>query len=75
MRIEDLDLRQAVLHNLRGATSEELREMITDAIATREEKALPGLGVLFELLWTHSSPQEQQHMLSTLEAQVNPPNA
>ncbi|MBE3555452.1 MAG: small acid-soluble spore protein SspI, partial [Thermicanus sp.] len=49
--IKDLDLRQAIIAKLSGATQESLRETIADAIQSKEEKTLPGLGVLFEILW------------------------
>ena len=32
-----------------------------------EEKMLPGLGVLFEVIWQNSSEQEKQEMITALE--------
>ncbi|MCY8234743.1 small acid-soluble spore protein SspI, partial [Priestia endophytica] len=40
---------------------------IKDAIESKEEKMLPGLGVLFEIIWEHSNREDQEEMLSTLE--------
>ncbi|MFZ0447100.1 MAG: small acid-soluble spore protein SspI [Bacillus sp. (in: firmicutes)] len=62
-----LNLRNAIIHNVTGNTQEQLEDTIVDAIQTGEEKMLPGLGVLFEVIWKNSSKQEQQEMLQALE--------
>lgn len=41
-----------------------------DAIQDGEEKMLPGLGVLFELIWNASDEQEKQEMIDALEQGV-----
>lgn len=64
----NLNLRNAIVHNVLGNSQDELRDTIVDAIQTGEEKMLPGLGVLFEIIWNHSSEQERQEMLQTLES-------
>lgn len=66
MDIANLDLRSAIRTKLSGSTKEELRETIVDAINSREEKTLPGLGVLFEILWQNSTPETQNQMLATM---------
>ena len=63
-----LNLRNAIIHNVTGNTQEQLEDTIVDAIQTGEEKMLPGLGVLFEVIWRNSSQQEQQEMLQALES-------
>lgn len=63
----NLNLRNAIIHNVSGNSQEELRETIVDAIQTGEEKMLPGLGVLFEIIWNHSSENERKEMLAALE--------
>ncbi len=62
----DLDLRNAILMKLNGSSPEDLKETIIDAIESKEEKTLPGLGVLFEILWKNSSSDRQSEMLSTM---------
>ncbi|MDP4085364.1 MAG: small acid-soluble spore protein SspI [Bacillota bacterium] len=64
----NLNLRNAVIHNVSGNTQEELEDTIVDAIHNGEEKMLPGLGVLFEVIWKNSSTEEKQEMLKTLES-------
>ena len=62
----DLNLRKAVIHNVSGNSEEELKNTIVDAIESNEEKTLPGLGVLFEIIWQHADQSEQEKMLATL---------
>ena len=49
--------------NVSGNTQEQLEDTIVDAIQNGEEKMLPGLGVLFEVIWENSSEPEKQEML------------
>lgn len=63
----NINIRNAVLHNVANNSQEELEDTIVDAIQSGEEKMLPGLGVLFEVIWNRSSEQEKNHMLHTLE--------
>lgn len=64
----NLNLRNAVIHNVSGNSQDELRDTIVDAIQTGEEKMLPGLGVLFEVIWNNSSEEEKKEMLQALES-------
>ncbi|CAM3752928.1 small acid-soluble spore protein SspI [Mesobacillus zeae] len=63
----NLNLRHAVIHNVSGNSQDELKSTIVDAIENGEEKMLPGLGVLFEVIWQNASHEEQQEMLTMLE--------
>lgn len=63
----NLNLRHAVIHNVSNNSQDELRDTIVDAIQSGEEKMLPGLGVLFEVIWQNSNDQDKQEMLSVLE--------
>lgn len=63
----DLNLRQAILNNISENDQGQLEATIVDAIQKGEEKMLPGLGVLFELIWQQSSEQDKQEMLNALE--------
>lgn len=63
----NFNLRNAIIHNVTGNTHDELEATITDAISSGEEKMLPGLGVLFELIWQKASQNEKEEMLGLLE--------
>ncbi len=66
----DFNVRGAVIHNIQSMDNGELTGLIQDSITQGEEKLLPGLGVLFELIWKHSNQDEQQHMVETLHQQL-----
>ena len=63
----DFNLRNAIIHNVTGNTQDQLEDTIVDAIQNGEEKMLPGLGVLFEVIWQNSSEDDKKEMLETLE--------
>ena len=50
----DLDIRKAVINNLNNASHDDIETTIKNALELSEEKTLPGLGVLFEILWKNS---------------------
>ncbi|WP_285765605.1 small acid-soluble spore protein SspI [Peribacillus sp. SI8-4] len=64
----NLNLRNAIIQNVSGNSQEQLEDTIVDAIQNGEEKMLPGLGVLFEVIWQNSSDQEKQEMIHALES-------
>jgi len=67
----DLNLRAAILDNISENDQGQLEATIVDAIQSGEEKMLPGLGVLFELIWKEASEEHQQQMIATLEKGVH----
>lgn len=64
----NLNLRHAIIQNVSGNTQAQLEDTIVDAISTGEEKMLPGLGVLFEVIWKNSSEKDRKEMLAALES-------
>ncbi|MFX3623964.1 MAG: small acid-soluble spore protein SspI [Ectobacillus sp.] len=64
----NFNLRGAVIANVSGNSQQELEATIVDAIQSGEEKMLPGLGVLFEVIWKNADAQEKKEMLTTLES-------
>ncbi len=65
----NLDLRQAIINNVHGKSAAELKEIIQDAVG-QEEQVLPGLGVLFEIIWKHSPEEEKDDMIQVLAQHV-----
>lgn len=66
----DLNLRQAILDNISTNDAAQLEATIVDAIQSGEEKMLPGLGVLFELIWKEAPDEHKSEMINTLEMSV-----
>lgn len=66
MNINQLNLRQAIMYKMQGADQAEVSDTIADAIASGQEKTLPGLGVLMEVLWQNSDESARQQMSATI---------
>ncbi len=67
----DLDIRKAVLANLNNSTYDDVRKTIDDALATQEEKVLPGLGVMFEVYMHNCSEEERSQVVSKITKALN----
>lgn len=63
--MKTLNLRQAILQRVQDKSNEQLLEIIDGSI-DNDERALPGLGVLFEIIWKHIDEQQQQDLVSVL---------
>lgn len=70
MNIASLNLRQAIMYKMQGSDSGAVQETITDAITSGQEKTLPGLGVLFEVLWQNSDSSARQEMVETIASHL-----
>ncbi|GED16195.1 hypothetical protein AM501_16620 [Aneurinibacillus migulanus] len=70
MNISNLDLRAAIMHNMHGSSKDDVRHTIVDAITSGEEKTLPGLGVLFEMVWQEADEQEKNKMVDCIHQHV-----
>jgi small acid-soluble spore protein I (minor) len=68
--VASFDIRELVLKNLAGSTREEVEEYINETIQTREEQALPGMGVLFEVVWQKSNSSEKEGMMDKIMAAI-----
>lgn len=66
MNINALNLRQAIMYKMQGSDADAVAGTINDAISSGMEKTLPGLGVLFEVLWQNSNDATKQQMVNTI---------
>lgn len=64
-----IDLRQAVMHKISGKNEDDLRSMIEGSIDA-QEAALPGLGVVFEVIWKNIDESQQDSLVSVLSHQL-----
>ncbi len=64
------NIRGAVIHNIQKLSTQELTDLVEDSIRQGEEKYLPGLGVIFEAIWTQCDPRLQQQMISILHQRL-----
>lgn len=61
-----MDIRQALLQKLHGASANELTQIINEGIASREETILPGLGVLFEEYYNSLDATTKQNLVNDI---------
>ncbi len=54
----NIDIRKNIIENFKDTSAEDLKVSINDAIKDKEEITLPGLGVLFEILWQNSDDKD-----------------
>lgn len=71
--METIDLRQAIVMRVQDNSAKELTEVIEDSIGA-DERTLPGLGVLFEMIWQQSSETDQGRMVDSLYKHLHQSN-
>jgi len=62
----NISIRNAILQNLNNANYDVVKSTIEDAITIEEEKVLPGLGVMFELVWNRSTPEFRDNIINSI---------
>lgn len=63
----DISIRGYIKNNFKDSSVDEINEAIESSIASGAEEALPGIGVLFELLWQNSSSDERSNFLNKIQ--------
>ncbi|MDD4036361.1 MAG: small acid-soluble spore protein SspI [Bacilli bacterium] len=63
----DISIKEYIKNNFRNCTKEDLKHSIIESVNDQEEIVLPGLGVLFGILWNNSDPNLQNSILGILE--------
>lgn len=63
----NLDIRENIMNNFKGAGIDEIKSSIVSSIHDKQEVTLPGLGVFFELLWNGSDENSKEYILSTIK--------
>jgi len=64
-----LTLRQAIYKRMEGKSREDLVETIESAVGG-DERALPGLGVLFEVAWRNIDAETREKLVQTIGAHL-----
>ncbi|GIP31090.1 small acid-soluble spore protein SspI [Paenibacillus sp. J2TS4] len=62
----NINLRQAIVQRVQGKSTEELTEVIQDSVGGTDQ-ALPGLGVLFEIIWENTDDAIHSTLVQTLK--------
>ena len=56
--MENIDIRNYIIENFKDDNEEKIKDSIETTIKFRDEDALIGLGVIFELLWNNLTEEE-----------------
>lgn len=68
--MENIDIRKYIIENFKDDNIEKIRDSIETTINSRDEDALIGLGVLFELLWKKLNEEEKQTNLNNIRQSI-----
>ena len=68
--MENIDIRYYIIENFKDDNIEKIRDSIETTINERDEDALIGLGVLFELLWNKFSKEEKNQNLENIRQSI-----
>ena len=66
----EIDMRKYIIENFKDDNIEKIKDSIETTVETRDEDALIGLGVLFELLWTKLNEEEKQKNLEYIRQSI-----
>lgn len=62
----NIDIRKHIRNNFKNADIRDIEDSIEASIKSKDEVVLPGLGVLFEIVWNNCTDQTKDNILSTL---------
>ena len=62
-----MSIRDYIKSNFKDSSKKEIEESICSSIKEGDEVTLPGLGVLFEILWQNSEENLKDEILSNLD--------
>ena len=68
--MQNIDIRNYIIENFKEDNVEKIRNSIEMTIETREEDALIGLGVLFELVWKNLTEEEKNNYLKSIHTAI-----
>ena len=68
--MENIDIRNYIIENFKNDNIEKIKDSIETTISSRDEDALIGLGVLFELLWVKLDEKEKQNSLEYIRQNI-----
>ena len=62
-----MSIRDYITNNFKDSSIDDIKSSITSSINDKEEITLPGLGVLFEILWSNCSSKQKEDILGILK--------
>lgn len=68
--MNNIDIRNYIISNFRDDNISKIMDSIETTISERNEDALIGLGVLFEILWKNLSDSEKEKSLESIYNEI-----
>mgnify|MGYP000598732972 CR=1 FL=1 len=68
--MNNIDIRTYIIENFKDDNEEKIKDSIETTIKFRDEDALIGLGVLFELLWNNMTEEEKKTNLTKIRTSI-----
>lgn len=65
----NINLREAIIERVNNKSPQELAEIINGSIGG-DEQALPGVGVLFEMIWQRCDEPMKEQLVTKLNEQL-----
>lgn len=70
INLNNIDIRKYIIDNFKNDNEEKIKDSIETTIKFKDEDALIGLGVLFELLWNNMTEEEKKDSLSKIRTTI-----
>ena len=65
--MDNIDVRKYIINNFKEDSKEDIEQSINSSIESKSEDPLIGLGVLFELMWNHSTNETKDTILTNIK--------
>ena len=72
--MENIDIRNYIIVNFKDDNEEKIRDSIETTIKFKDEDALIGLGVMFEILWNEMSDSEKDNSIRLINKYIKTVN-
>ncbi len=65
--MNNISIRGYIKKNFKNSDEKEIRNSIETSLKENTEETLPGLGVLFEILWQNSNQNQKNDIINNLK--------
>lgn len=63
----NMDIRKYIINNFENNSKKDIQKAIEMSLKEKDDITLPGMGVMFEILWENSDDNEKEYILNILE--------
>ncbi len=63
----NMDIRKYIINNFENNSKKDIQKAIEMSLKEKDDITLPGMGVMFEILWENSNDNEKEYILNILE--------